>query len=144
MYAEEKSIEDYGKHRKKHYHHHHHLKMVEESVCSVSAISRFLYPALLLLLSEKESYGYDIIGRLGEVGYTDQAPDPATVYRVLRRLESDGAVKSEWDTSGPGPARRVYSITPEGVEFLRAWAVSIDRTKKSLEKFLEVFRERFG
>lgn len=136
------------KNRKQDCYHHrhlkHHLRMAEECFCSVSAISRFLYPSLLLILSERESYGYDIIGRLGEVGYTEQAPDPATVYRVLRKLESDGAVKSEWDTSGSGPAKRVYSITPEGVEILRAWAVSIGRTKESLEKFLEVFRKRFG
>ena len=78
------------------------------------------------------------------MGYEGVLPDPASVYKVLRRLEEDGAVKSEWDTSGSGPAKRVYSITPEGMDMLRLWAVSIADAKKALEKFLEAFQKRFG
>ncbi len=112
--------------------------------CPGTALSRFLQPCLLMLLAEGQSHGYDLIERLPEVGYLDSAPDPATVYKVLRRLEADGAVKSQWDTSGSGPARRVYSITRDGEDMLSAWAASLRKNKESVEKFLKVFRQKFG
>jgi poly-beta-hydroxybutyrate-responsive repressor len=107
-------------------------------------LSRFLQPCLLMLLAEGESHGYDMMERLPEVGYLDSIPDPATVYKVLRKLEAHDMVKSEWDTSGAGPAKRVYSIAPDGEEMIRAWAVSLRKTKESVEKFLKVFQKKFG
>ncbi|TET39130.1 MAG: PadR family transcriptional regulator [Planctomycetota bacterium] len=107
-------------------------------------LSRFLWPCLLMLLAEGESHGYDLMEKLPEVGYLDSIPDPATVYKVLRKLEAHDMVKSEWDTSGAGPAKRVYTITPEGEEMIRGWAVSLRKTKESVEKFLKVFQNKFG
>jgi poly-beta-hydroxybutyrate-responsive repressor len=97
-----------------------------------------------MLLAEGKSHGYELIEKLPEVGYLDSTPDPATAYKVLRRLEADGAVKSQWDTSGAGPAKRVYSITRDGEEMLAAWAASLKKNKESAEKFLKVFRKKFG
>jgi len=125
-------------------HQHRHKQQAMRCSCDLGTIPRFLYPSLLLLLAERRSYGYELISRLKDVGYEGVLPDPASVYKVLRRLEEDGAVKSEWDTSGSGPAKRVYSITPEGMDMLRLWAVSIADAKKALEKFLEAFQKRFG
>jgi len=42
-----------------------------------------------------------------------------TVYPALHRLERDGLVSSEWDTSAPR-RRRVYSLTPDGAAALAA------------------------
>jgi len=70
-------------------------------------------------------------------------PDPSTLYRTLRQFEEDGLVRSTWDTSGGGPARRVYELTDEGVEFLHAWAVNIRRIRRRLGKFLDEYEAEF-
>jgi PadR family transcriptional regulator PadR len=75
-----------------------------------------LYPFLLLLIFEHPGHGYDLIDRLGCLGVT--GIEPGRVYRVLRNLEREHLVASGWITSGTGPARRRYEITPQGREEL--------------------------
>jgi DNA-binding PadR family transcriptional regulator len=62
--------------------------------------------------------------------------DPGLVYRSLRRMELAGWVVSEWDTSGVGPARRVYTLTAEGRQALALWREELDRTHDILHKVL--------
>jgi len=69
--------------------------------------------------------------------------DPGLLYRTLRQLEEDGLVRSSWDTEGAGPARRVYEITDEGIEYLHAWAINIRRTRARLDRFLAEYETRF-
>ena len=80
---------------------------------------RFMLPAILLLLSEQPGYGYGLVPRLGEFrfGHVDR---PA-VYRALAQLEHDGLVEVSQRDHQPGPARRVYSVTPLGERVLRVW-----------------------
>jgi len=99
-------------------------------------------PRLLLQLARKPAHGYELMDALDE-GVDGQAPDPGTLYRTLRALEEDGLVRSTWDTAGAGPARRVYELTDQGIEFLHAWAVSIRGTRAQLDRFLTSYEERF-
>lgn len=101
-----------------------------------SRIERFMEPCLLLLLLEKPAHGYDLIERLKELGVKSDTPDPGMVYRTLRRLECEGMVRSEWETSGTGPARRLYEVTPEGKELLQAWVEVIKENISTLKAFL--------
>lgn len=43
-----------------------------------------------------------------------------TVYPLLDRLEREGFVRSEWDSTParPGPRRRLYELTPIGKEWI--------------------------
>lgn len=68
--------------------------------------------AMLLLLSERDGHGYDLLTRLGELGMDDV--DGGGLYRTLRSLEAHGLVGSAWGGSERGPARRVYELTPAG------------------------------
>jgi DNA-binding PadR family transcriptional regulator len=76
-----------------------------------------------------------------EFGFLDGPADPGMVYRHLRKLEEEGFVSSTWDTSGTGPARRYYRLTTEGEELLRDWIPFMERNLKSLQKFLQLFKE---
>lgn len=105
--------------------------------CAGSRVERFIEPCLLLLLLEKPAHGYDLMERLREFGFDAEDQDPGMVYRNLRRLEHQGMVESEWDTSGPGPAKRLYQVTAEGRDLLQAWSAIIRRNKATLEEFLE-------
>ena len=62
----------------------------------------FLLPCLLLLLRERADHGYELVSRLRPMHEGES--DPGGVYRALRALEQRGLVRSEWRTSGAGPA----------------------------------------
>ena len=79
-----------------------------------------------------------------EFGFLDGPADPGMVYRHLRKMEQEGFVSSSWDTSGTGPARRNYRITKEGEELLRSWIPFMERSLKSLEKFLSLHSQVQG
>ncbi len=96
----------------------------------------FMEPCLLLLLTESTSYGYDLISRLQEFGFGDNQ-DPGMVYRQLRKLERREMIESQWDTSGAGPARRVYRMTADGHELLSVWIRTIRANIDVLSRFLE-------
>ena len=72
---------------------------------------------LLRLLAERESYGYEVVQRLRDVGLT--AISEGTVYPALSRLERGRLVAS---TSGP--ARKYYQLTPAGHEALTSGIAS--------------------
>ncbi|HHY46172.1 MAG TPA: PadR family transcriptional regulator [Firmicutes bacterium] len=116
---------------------HCHDRPLQRCGCSGSRIERFIEPCLLLLLLEKPAHGYDLMERLKEFGFDGENQDPGVVYRNLRRLEDEGMVRSEWDTSGPGPARRLYEVTSEGKELLRAWVEVIRQNIATLKSFSE-------
>ena len=111
--------------------------------CPSGRMMRFAEPCLLLLLSKETSYGYELIEKLERFGFLETSPDPAMVYRTLRHLEKESFVKSKWDTKGTGPAKRNYEITREGLDLLHGWAKSVEQSKKALEKFLVLYKQRF-
>src|ERR1700757_3316105 len=104
-------------------------------------VERFTEPALLLLLREHPAHGYDLLERLPEL--TGEARiEMGNLYPLLRRLEEQGLVSSEWDDSSPGPAKRRYAITPAGERLLDHWAEALRRSQKRTARFLARYEER--
>ena len=91
---------------------------------------------MLLLLREHPAHGYDLLERLPSV-LGDERIDVGNLYRVLRRLEEQGLVSSEWDESVPGPAKRTYELTDAGGEALERWAASLAETRARIDRFLQ-------
>ncbi len=120
-----------------------HSRDIEHSGCGPprGRMLGFIQPWLLLLLSEESAHGYQLLDRLDQNEDT-RSIDPGFLYRTLRQFEEDGLVKSSWDTEGRGPARRVYEITTDGVEYLHAWAGHIRSTRERLGRFLETYESR--
>ncbi|MEN2741060.1 PadR family transcriptional regulator [Microbacterium sp. X-17] len=78
-----------------------------------SQLLRGVLPLLILtLLDERESYGYELVERLRELGLAGLAT--GVVYPVLGRFERDHLVTSRLVASSSGPARRYYAITEHG------------------------------
>jgi len=102
---------------------------------------RFLRPFLLLLLRERGGHGYELIDRMREMGLEYSIQDAGYVYRTLRSMEGKGLIASKWDTANAGPAKRVYEITPQGVQVLHEWAHTLENIKDSLEEFLRRYKE---
>jgi len=111
-----------------------------KGVCSCdSHLSRFIEPRLLLLIREKESYGYELIQGINDFPFSDVSLDPGAVYRSLRSMEKEGLISSKWNTKGTGPAKRIYRVTRESEERLFAWVVSLKKRKKAIEKFIAAY-----
>ena len=103
-------------------------------------IERFQVAALLLLLRERPAHGYDLLERLPSV-LGDERIDVGNLYRVLRSLEEQGLVSSEWDESVPGPAKRTYELTAAGREALERWAAALTETRTRIDRFLQRHEE---
>ena len=73
--------------------------------------------AMLLLLKERQSHGYELHSRLREFSVNMSQLASGGIYRLLRQMEEENLVSSVWE-GGHGPARRTYSITQFGVDFL--------------------------
>jgi poly-beta-hydroxybutyrate-responsive repressor len=104
-------------------------------------VERFTEPALLLLLRERPAHGYDLLERLPELT-GEQRVEMGNVYRLLRALEEEGLVASEWDDESPGPAKRRYAITDHGLQLLDHWVDALRRSQERTERFLERYEER--
>lgn len=74
---------------------------------------------ILLMLSRKTYYGYEILQELSN--YPMLASTESTIYPLLRRLQKEGYLQSVWQDSAEGlPPRKYYSLTQEGEEYLSA------------------------
>lgn len=60
-------------------------------------------------------YGYELRQALAEKG---MAIEEGTLYPLLRRLETQGLLKSEWRLEG-GSQRRYYSLNADGKKLLK-------------------------
>jgi PadR family transcriptional regulator PadR len=104
-------------------------------------VERFTEPAILLLLRERPAHGYDLLERLPELT-GEQRVEMGNLYRLLRALEEEGLVASEWDETSPGPAKRGYRITEQGLQLLDQWVEALRRSQQRTARFLERYEER--
>ena len=79
-----------------------------------------------------EQYGYSLIKRLADNGLEI---DQGTLYPLLRRLESQGLLKSDWRIEAERP-RRYYVLGDEGRTLLprlnQEWSSIVSMMKKML------------
>ncbi len=84
----------------------------------VSALQQELRRGTLILLvlsqMKEPTYGYSLVKKLND----HQIPmDANTLYPLMRRLERQGLLTSQWDT-GEAKPRKYYQITEAGMEVL--------------------------
>ena len=89
---------------------------------------------VLAVLSQMDTarYGYSLIQRLAEKGLEIEE---GTLYPLLRRLEKQGLLISEWDTGESRP-RKYYRISPAGEEVLKILTAEWFETAKMMRKML--------
>jgi len=99
-------------------------------------VERFTEPALLLLLRERPAHGYDLLERLPELT-GEQRVEMGNLYRLLRALEEEGLVRSEW-----ADGKRTYAITDAGQRLLDEWVEALRRALTRTETFVQRYEER--
>jgi DNA-binding PadR family transcriptional regulator len=90
---------------------------------------------IMLVLSQldKPTYGYNLVKVLEEGGIPIEGN---TLYPLLRRLESQGLLKSEWETSASKP-RKYYIITEDGQIVLGKIKEHWSQFSKNIDELLE-------
>lgn len=90
---------------------------------------------ILLVLSQlrQPMYGYSLVKKLNEF---DIPMDANTLYPLMRRLEGQGLLKSEWDTTESKP-RKYYRTTDEGMEVLEKTTVYWKTFSANVDTLLE-------
>jgi len=88
--------------------------------------------AVLSQLS-KEEYGYSLLKALSDKG---MEIEQSTLYPLLRRLESQGLLQSDWRIVDEARPRRYYVISAQGKAVLtklkREWSTMSETMKQML------------
>ena len=82
---------------------------------------------LLSILERGDSYGYRINKTLEDESNNLFFLNEATLYTTFKRLVNEKYITSYWKNEQGSPARKYYSITEKGKEYL----------KKNVEEWLE-------
>lgn len=90
---------------------------------------------ILKIVSENETYGYEICEKL--IGYGFQEVSEGSVYPILIRLEKKKLLYSVMKESPLGPMRKYYYLTEEGLKELDDFAKSWNEIKKNIDNVLE-------
>ena len=100
----------------------------------INELRRGIIVLAVLSQLDEEQYGYSLLKRLSDQGLE---LDQGTLYPLLRRLESQGLLKSNWNVEGSRP-RRYYVISPEGQELrpqlIKEWNKNVSMMEKMLNK----------
>jgi PadR family transcriptional regulator, regulatory protein PadR len=99
--------------------------------------TNLLMPLILISLQQWNSYGYELMQKTA--AFWQDAINPGTLYRTLRQMEKNGDVVSTWETTKPGPARRMYSITEAGEAYLELWMASLRQSHRNMDAFLQLY-----
>lgn len=88
--------------------------------------------AVLSQLS-KDEYGYSLLKALSDKG---MEIDQSTLYPLLRRLESQGLLQSDWRIADEARPRRYYVISTQGKAVLKKlkseWSTMAETMKQML------------
>lgn len=90
---------------------------------------------VLLILQEGEVYGYELVQKLRQAGFTEMVG--GTVYPLLQKLEKNGLTNSVKKPSPDGPDRKYYHITEEGREYAEQFIQNWEEMTGSVAAIIE-------
>lgn len=89
---------------------------------------------VLGIIAEGETYGYEILGRLENVGF--EGLGEGTLYPIITRLDKNGYISCRKASSPLGPIRKYYTITANGSAYLDEFKQSYRRVTQNAFKIL--------
>jgi len=117
----------------------------DRCACRGDYLEKFMQPAILKILFREPHHGFYILNKLSETSvFEGTSPDPTGMYRTLKKMEETGLLKSEWDTENSSQPRRIYSITDEGRECLKAWVATLESYSRKISELSKEISELFN
>jgi DNA-binding PadR family transcriptional regulator len=102
---------------------HNMLLELRRGVISIAVLSQL----------GREEYGYSLLKALADKGLE---VDQSTLYPLLRRLESQGLLQSDWRVVDDARPRRYYVISTQGKAVLtklkKEWSAMTETVQKML------------
>jgi DNA-binding PadR family transcriptional regulator len=77
--------------------------------------------AVLGLLAQKESSGYDVRKTFAQTPMQSFSDSPGAIYPALTRLEKSGLISGKVERSSGLRQRKVFRLTAPGAEALKSW-----------------------
>jgi PadR family transcriptional regulator PadR len=90
---------------------------------------------IVKIISQEETYGYEIVSRLQDYGFDDVKE--GSTYPILVRLEKKKIISSVYKESPLGPKRKYYFLTDTGKEFLKEFEIVWNDVKKSVDRIMK-------
>jgi PadR family transcriptional regulator, regulatory protein PadR len=87
---------------------------------------------VLAMLAQQDGYAYDIASRLAQ----DIGMGEGTIYPLMRRMQTDGLVRTYLEESSSGPPRKYYQLTKAGHVALAAQRAEWNSFVTSVAKVL--------
>jgi DNA-binding PadR family transcriptional regulator len=113
------------------------IKAPVSSIGNESILKGIISIAIIELIKDKPAHGGEVYQSLKEKFQIDTPR--GVIYVILRRMEVDGLVVSNWDIQESGPARRTYRITEEGLEYLK---YAMDKLRRSRQLIMILLAEK--
>lgn len=87
---------------------------------------------ILKIIDQEETYGYEIVTRLQDYGFSDAKE--GTLYPLLLRLEKKKLIKGTFKESPLGPKRKYYALTQEGMDYVDQFYQAWQEVKESVDR----------
>lgn len=97
-------------------------------------IKGVLEGCVLATVAQGEIYGYQLIQALRQHGF--DALVGGTLYPLLAKLEKNGDVTSTVKPSPDGPARKYYTLTPQGRTTLQTFNQQWTQLKANVDQII--------
>ncbi|AIO18832.1 lineage-specific thermal regulator protein [Candidatus Izimaplasma bacterium HR1] len=91
---------------------------------------------LLSIISDKDSYGYEINKKIEDMTNSDFVFTEATLYTSFKRLVKLDYLKTYWLESTSNKKRKYYSITNKGKSMLEKQIHEWNSTKELIDQII--------
>jgi DNA-binding PadR family transcriptional regulator len=95
------------------------------------------------VLYETPLHGYSLIEEVNKLLAGRRSIKPGSLYTILRRMEKDGLLVSEWDKSSSHLNRRIYNLTEAGVEKLKDGRLMVEEQRKIIDEMTSFYEKYF-
>ncbi len=121
--------------------HHHHKRKRRRSLPERGWIQLLT----LRVINEEPMHGYQLIDEMESRELVETGRfETGSIYTILNRMEKHELLISEKKEADSGRIRRVYSVTPKGVEALRKGLLAVKKREKITEELVEYYEKTFA
>ena len=92
---------------------------------------------ILYILSQEDSYGYEISKRIKHLSNELYTIKETTLYSAFNRLEKNGFIESYRGQETQGKPRTYYKITTDGHSFYQSKCSEWSKTKQIVNNFIK-------